>query len=153
MLEPEHDPSVIDLGIFVEQPPEVAWRALTQPESLARWLSPTIGFEPVVGTTFIVQVEVPDKPAAEMACQILAADEPNQLTYSWTDLRGDPPRRWLIDYQLHPHGRGTRLMWHMSGFDIEDKYQRFARNGIERSWDRTLLPKLAAEINALGASD
>ncbi|WP_338836336.1 SRPBCC domain-containing protein [Gordonia polyisoprenivorans] len=144
----EPDPSMIDLAVFVERSPEVAWRVLTAPDLIAEWLAPTIGFEPVVGTTFIVQVAVPDKPDAEMACQVVVADEPHHLAYSWTDLRGKPPLRWMMDYRLMPHGRGARLFWQMSGFDTEDRYQRFARNGIERSWNRTLLPKFAEIVNA-----
>uniref|UniRef100_UPI003D932821 SRPBCC family protein n=1 Tax=Gordonia sp. B7-2 TaxID=3420932 RepID=UPI003D932821 len=146
----EPDPSLIDLAVFVERPPRVVWRALTEPELIAGWLSPVIGFAPVVGTTFIVQVAVRDRPDAEMACQVVAADEPGHLAYSWTDLRGNPPQRWMMDYRLLPHGRGTRLFWQMSGFDIADRYQRYARNGIERSWNRTLLPRLADVVNMLG---
>ncbi|MFT3661900.1 MAG: SRPBCC domain-containing protein [Gordonia sp. (in: high G+C Gram-positive bacteria)] len=146
----ESDPSIVDLAVFVEQPPGVVWRALTEPDVITRWLAPTVGFEAEVGTTFIVQVPVQDKPAAEMACQVVVADEPEHLAYSWTDLRGDPPMRWMIDYRLESHGRNTRLFLRMSGFDVEDRYQKFARNGIERSWDRTLLPKLAAVANSLG---
>ncbi|MFT4126709.1 MAG: SRPBCC domain-containing protein [Gordonia sp. (in: high G+C Gram-positive bacteria)] len=150
MFDVERNPSVIELGIFVAQVPATVWRALTDPESLARWLSPTRGFAAVVGTTFIVEVAVPRKPAAEMSCQVVAVDDERQLTYSWTDLRGDPPLRWLIDWQLRPHGRGTRILLHMSGFDISDRRQKFARNGIERSWNNTLLPKLADEVDWLG---
>ncbi|MFT3715918.1 MAG: SRPBCC domain-containing protein [Gordonia sp. (in: high G+C Gram-positive bacteria)] len=86
-----------------------------------------------------------------MACQVVEADEPEHLAYSWTDLRGNPPRRWMVDYRLAPHGRGSRLFLTMSGFDMDDRYQRFARNGIERSWNRTLLPKFAHVVNALDA--
>lgn len=145
------DPSLIDLAIFVERSPDTAWRALTEPDLIAEWLSPTIGFQPEVGTTFIVQVAVPDKAVAEMACQVMIADEPWRLAYSWTDLRGDPPVRWMMDFRLRPHGRGSRLFWQMSGFDISDRYQRFARNGIERSWNRTLLPKFARVVHSLAA--
>lgn len=144
-------PHLIDLAVFVARPPEVAWRVLTEPDLIAEWLSPTVGFRPEIGATFIVQVTVPDKPDAEMACQIVAAEEPAHLAYSWTDLRGSPPLRWMMDYRLTPHGRGARLFWQMSGFDMEDRYQRFARNGIERSWNRTLLPKFAKVVNTLGA--
>ncbi|MBN0975568.1 MULTISPECIES: SRPBCC domain-containing protein [unclassified Gordonia (in: high G+C Gram-positive bacteria)] len=150
-FEPD-DPSLIDLAVFVEQSPEVAWRALTEPELIAEWLSPTVGFQPIVGTTFIVQVAVPDKMVAEMACQVMVAKEPGHLAYSWTDLRGDPPLRWMMDFRLAPHGRGSRLFWQMSGFDIADRYQRFARNGIERSWNRTLLPKFARVVHSLAAN-
>lgn len=149
MFDAERDPSVVDLGIFVPQPPASAWRALVEPDVIARWLSPTVGFAPVVGTTFIVEVAVPDKPAAEMSCQVVVAEAEQRLAYSWTDLRGDPPLRWLVDWRLQSHGRGTRVLLQMSGFDIDDRKQRYARNGIERSWDRTILPKLAAEIAAL----
>ena len=143
------DPSIIDLAVFVARSPKAAWRVLTEPNLIAEWLAPTIGFQPAVGTTFIVQVAVPGKPDAEMACQVVAADRPEHLAYSWTDLRGNPPLRWMVDYRLAPHGRGTRLFVQMSGFDMEDRSQRFARNGIERSWNRTLLPKLAGVVNAL----
>lgn len=142
-------PPLIELAIYVARPPEVAWRALTEPDLMARWLSCTVGFVAEVGTTFIVEVAVPDHSAAEMACQVAAADAPEHLAYSWTDLRGDPPVRWMIDYRLTSHGRGSRLFWQMSGFDVEDRSQRFARNGIERSWDRTILPKFAAVVNSI----
>ncbi|MFC9978164.1 SRPBCC domain-containing protein [Gordonia sp. NPDC127522] len=145
----EPDPSLIDLAVFVERPPAVAWRALTEPDLIAEWLSPTVGFRPVVGTTFIVEVAVPGKPGAEMACQVVVAHEPEHLVYSWTDLRGSPPQRWMMDYRLASHGRGSRLFWQMSGFDLADRYQRFARNGIERAWARTLLPEFARVVRAL----
>ncbi|WP_440713507.1 SRPBCC family protein [Gordonia sp. FQ] len=151
MFDAERDPAVVELGIFVTGAPEIAWRALTEPDSIARWLAPTIGFAPAVGTTFIVQVPVPGKPAAEMSCQVVAADEQRQLTYSWTDLRGEPLLRWLVDWQLRPQGRGTRVLLHMSGFDVTDRRQKMARNAVERGWNNTVLPKLAAEIDALGA--
>ncbi|GAA3957413.1 SRPBCC domain-containing protein [Gordonia caeni] len=67
----------------------------------------------------------------------------HQLTYSWTDLRGDPPARWLVDWQLRPQGRGTRILLHISGFDLTDRRQKMARNALERGWNNTVLPRLA----------
>lgn len=49
---------MIDLAVFVEQPPAVAWRALTEPGLISRWLAPVAGFSAVEGTTFMVQADI-----------------------------------------------------------------------------------------------
>lgn len=143
MSDPARAPSAVDLGLFVQQPPATVWRALTEPDLIARWLAPALGFGAQVGTTFILQVPVPGRPAAEMACQVVAVTLEQQLSYSWTDLRGDPPARWLVDWQLRPQGRGTRILLHISGFDLTDRRQKMARNALERGWNNTVLPRLA----------
>lgn len=97
----------------------------------------------------MVQADVPGKPTAEIACQVVNTEAPEHLTYSWTDLRGDQNARWLVDWKLKPQGRGTRVFFRMSGFDLEDRRQKFARNGLEANWDRTALPYLAEVVNEL----
>ncbi|WP_433671314.1 hypothetical protein ACQP06_06910 [Nocardia sp. CA-136227] len=63
-----------------------------------------------------------------------------------SDPRADYPTRWIVGWALHPQGHGTRLLLTQTGFDIEDRRQKMARNAVERSWKRLLLPRLGQVI-------
>lgn len=78
------------------------------------------------------------QPPGEIACEVLAVRPGEQLTLSWVDLRATRPARWLVDWTVHPQGRGTRLLLTHSGFDINDRRPPTDRNGMERMWQRVL---------------
>lgn len=139
--EAELDPAAVELDTYLSHPPPTVWRALTDPELVELWLMRSIGLSPVVGATFVFVV--PSEPTAEIACEILTVRPVEQLTHTWVDLRADTPARWVLDWSIHPHGRGTRLLLTQTGFDITDHRQRMARNALERGWSRTVLPRLA----------
>ncbi|MFD3704386.1 SRPBCC domain-containing protein [Nocardia sp. NPDC058658] len=136
----ELDPAAIEIGSFFPQPPEVVWRALTDPRLLELWLMRSVGFSATVGTHFILVV--PTEPSAEIACEVLAVRAGEQLTFSWVDLRAERPARWVMDWTIKPQGKGTRLLLSQTGFDIEDKRQKMARNALERGWRRTVMRRL-----------
>ncbi|NNH71411.1 SRPBCC domain-containing protein [Nocardia uniformis] len=139
-IENELDPSQVELGRFYPQPPEAVWRALTDSAVVEQWLLPSIGFDGAqVGTHFLFTV--PSNPPAEVACEVLAATEGEAMTWSWMDMRGPQPARWIVTWELQPQGHGTRVLLTASGFDIEDKRQRMQRNNLERGW-RQVLSKL-----------
>ncbi|WP_297613286.1 SRPBCC family protein [Nocardia sp.] len=135
----------MELGSFFPQPPEAVWRALTEPDLLERWLLRPTGFAASVGTHF--RFTIPSSPIDEIACEVLAAQPREQLTYSWMYSRSEYPARWIVDWTMQPQGRGTRLLLTQTGFDIQDRRQKMARNAMERSWKRLILPRLGEVIH------
>ncbi|WP_024799357.1 SRPBCC domain-containing protein [Nocardia sp. BMG51109] len=132
----ELNPDAVEVGDFVSQPPDVVWGALTEPDLLERWLMRPIGFAAVTGTHFIFALPTPQ--TGEIACEVLATRPGEQLTLSWVDLQADRPARWIVDWTIRPEGRGTRLLLTQTGFDIEDRRQKMARNAMERGWRSAL---------------
>ena len=144
MFDPQRDKTAVELDQYVPHSPEVVWRALTEPSTMASWFARPTGFSTTPGETFILEID--SDPPAEVACQVIRSEPNKRFTHSYTDLRGTPPARWIVDWRLEPHGHGTRIMLIHSGFDIDDKRQRMARNALERSWNNRLLPRLAETI-------
>jgi uncharacterized protein YndB with AHSA1/START domain len=133
----ELDPASVEIGRFYPHTPDQVWQALTDPALLERWLMPSTGFvAPRVGSHFIFTV--PTQPPGEIACKVLAIRPGLQMTLRWVDLRAQLPARWTLDWTVHPQGQGARLLLTHSGFDISDRRQRMARNGMERMWKRAL---------------
>ncbi|MQY22009.1 SRPBCC family protein [Nocardia macrotermitis] len=146
-IEPELDPARVEIGRFYPQSPEIVWRALTEPALLERWLMPSTGFDPAVGTHFLLSM--PDSSTAEIACEVLATTPGEAMTWSWMDLRAPQPARWIVDWEVHAQGHGTRLLLTQTGFDIADKRQKMARNAIERGWRQVLATTLAEVLDQL----
>ncbi|MGV9819500.1 SRPBCC family protein [Nocardia xishanensis] len=140
IADPRLNPAAVELGNFFPQTAEVVWAALTQPDLLERWLLRPTGFAASVGTHF--RFAVPDLSTNAITCEVLVARPHERLTYSWTYRRAEPPTKWIVDWTLRPQGRGTRLLLTQTGFDIEDRRQKMARNAAERSWKRRILPRL-----------
>ncbi|WP_306360811.1 SRPBCC domain-containing protein [Nocardia sp. CC227C] len=136
MSDPELNPAAVEIGSFLPPAPDTVWRALTDPDLLEQWLMRSVGFAPAVGTHFIFSL--PTRPPGEIACEVLTAEPATQLTLRWIDLRADYPAHWIVDWTIHPQGRGTRLLLTQTGFDIEDRRQKMARNAMERGWKGTL---------------
>ncbi|MEV0463572.1 SRPBCC domain-containing protein [Nocardia tengchongensis] len=90
------NPAAVELGAFFPQPPDVVWRALTEPDLLQQWLLRPTGFTTTVGTHF--RFTTPDSSIDEILCQVLAAHPRKQLTYTWTYPRADYPTRWTVDW-------------------------------------------------------
>lgn len=147
MFEIERDPAAVELDMFMAAPPETVWRALTEPDLMARWCMRPVGLRPEVGTTFIL--EIPSDPPGEVSCEVLTADAPRRFTHSYTDLRAPRPMRWTVDFRLVPEGLGTRVLLVFSDFDMDDRQQTFARNAVERGWDRSLFPKLGSVVASI----
>ncbi len=70
------------------QPPAKVWKALTEPALLAAWLMPN-DIRPEVGARFTLQADA-DTGGSAIACEVLAAEPPHLLRYSW---RGDDADR------------------------------------------------------------
>lgn len=92
---------------------EDVWAALTDPYALAEWLMPVTAFEPVVGSTFRFQYD-PERlcPSGIVDCEVLAADPPHRLVWSWrhraVDGASQPPSM-RVEWTLTETAGGTRV--------------------------------------------
>jgi uncharacterized protein YndB with AHSA1/START domain len=140
------NPAAVEIGRFFPQSPDVVWRALTEPYLLERWLMPSIGFVASVGVQFTFVIPLP--PAGDISCKVLAVRTGEQLTFSWVDLRAEHPARWVVDWMIQPHGRGTRLLLTQTGFDIKYRRQKMVRNAMERNW-KVVMSRLGEALDHL----
>ncbi|MBM7787016.1 SRPBCC family protein [Tenggerimyces flavus] len=130
----------IELDQFYPHPPAKVWRALTEPALMATWLMTAEDFAPRVGQRFTFRA----RPVAAtgfsgtVACEVLEADEPKRLSYSWNDAGRDDPLGWLVTWELLPEGRGTRVLFTHSGFDPDSPTAQLSRTIMGSGWPRIL---------------
>ncbi|MBF6237012.1 SRPBCC family protein [Nocardia otitidiscaviarum] len=134
------DPTSIELDQFYPHPPAKVWRALTTPALMARWLMEPDGFEPVVGTRFGLRAEpiAATNFSGDISCEVLEAVAPKRLRISWDDANADRPTGWVITWDLHPEGTGTRVVLTHSGFDPDDATAQLSRSIMRGGWPGVL---------------
>ncbi len=131
-------------------PPERVWRALTDPGVLATWLMPS-DIKAEVGHRFQFRTKPGPGFDGIIHCQILVADPPRQLVYSWGGgpTKGRPTR---VEWSLSAVPGGTKLTLEHSGF--EGISGLLLRTMLGRGWGHKLrearhflavLDRLAAE--------
>lgn len=121
---------------FLPHPPEKVWRALTEPDLIARWLMPN-DFRLEVGHTFTFQGH--PIPAAGFAgtghSEVLEFVPEKMLRIAWRAAPGDASGlNSTVTFTLEPEGRGTRLFLAHEGFDPGDPYQVMARRLMGNGW-------------------
>ena len=99
--------SSIECDQFIARPPAAVWRALTEPELLARWWRPG-DIKPVVGHRFTMDMgEWGIQP-----CEVLRVEPEKLLVYTFAEGVLDTTITW----RLEPEGTGTRLFLVHDGF-------------------------------------
>jgi uncharacterized protein YndB with AHSA1/START domain len=101
-------------------PPEKVWRALTDPALIPLWTSTGAGgrpegFDPVAGTKFRFIAKPKPGWNGIVDCEVLEADEPRLLRYSWVDGNGGGDVT-QVAYRLEPRVGGTRFIYEHTGF-------------------------------------
>jgi uncharacterized protein YndB with AHSA1/START domain len=111
-------------------PPAKVWRALTEPELLAKWLM-TTDMQPVVGKNFTFKME-PTRPGGRwdgiVNCEVKESEPHKRLRYSWVGGGIDTVVTWTL--APTPKG-GTLLRLEQSGFRASDKQ---AFEGAKGGW-------------------
>jgi uncharacterized protein YndB with AHSA1/START domain len=100
-------------------PPLLVWRAMTDPELVARWTTTgrggrPEGFEPQVGCQF----RFVGKPVAGwdgiVRCEVIEVRAPHLLRYSWQG--AEDGQATEVTYRVESHPGGTRLTYLHTGF-------------------------------------
>jgi uncharacterized protein YndB with AHSA1/START domain len=107
--------------------PEKVWRALTDPELLAEWLLPAIGFELAPGKSFTFKTQPYPGWDGTVECRMVEIEPLRKLTYTWTV----PFLDTVVTFTLTPSESGTRLSIVQSGFK-PDQLQAFG--GARYGW-------------------
>ncbi|MGO1077161.1 SRPBCC family protein [Inquilinus sp. CA228] len=117
MRDPKTDDAVV-VDCDLDHPPEKVWRALTEPKLLGAWLLPN-DIEAEAKRRFTLR----DGPGAPIDCEVLAAEPPRLLRYSWRGRDADAGGRTLdtvVTFTLDGTAAGgTRLRIVHSGFRAE----------------------------------
>ncbi|GII80460.1 hypothetical protein Sru01_54420 [Sphaerisporangium rufum] len=138
------DPDAIHADQFLPHPPAKVWRALTEPDLLARWLMPG-DFRLEIGHRYTMRV--PAMPGAGFSgvveAEVLAFTVPEMLRVRWSDAgpAGDG-MAWTITWTLRPEGRGTRLFLMQEGADPGHPLHARVRQIMDGGWRTRLLPAL-----------
>ncbi|MEU0505410.1 SRPBCC domain-containing protein [Nocardia sp. NPDC005998] len=131
------DPTTIHVDQFLAHSPGKVWRALTEPELLARWFMPA-DFRLEVGHRYTIDAKA--LPATGfsgvIAAEVLAFELERMLRVGWRD--ADPTAEhgadWTITWILRPEGKGTRLFLEHAGFDPDNPLQQRARSIMDAGW-------------------
>lgn len=99
----------------LDEPPALVWRALTEPELMARWLGES-DIEAVVGRRFALR----PGGAAVVACEVIEAEPDRLLSYRWrAEGEGQAALDTVVTWILEPTAEGgTRLRLVHDGFPI-----------------------------------
>ncbi len=141
--------TAIEVDQFVSRPVEQVWRALTDPDLLARWLMPN-DFKPVVGHRFTFRTEPVPQHGFDgiVHCEVLAMEPPRLLRLGWRGGTLDSTVTWC----LIPEGTGTRFRITHDGFDENDPGQRLTMNILGGGWRSHLMRRLLLVLDGGGAS-
>jgi uncharacterized protein YndB with AHSA1/START domain len=101
------DKTDIELDQYIAREPAAVWRALTEPELLARWWAAG-DIKPIVGHRFTMDMG----SWGQQPCEVLEVDPERLLTYTFAEGSLDTTITW----RLEPEGTGTRLFLRHAGF-------------------------------------
>jgi uncharacterized protein YndB with AHSA1/START domain len=110
---------------FIARPPAAVWRALTEPELLARWWAAG-DIKPVVGHRFMLDMG----SWGHQPCEVLEVEPEKLLRYTFAEGTLDTTITW----RLEAEGDGTRLFLEHAGFDPDSPAGQAALRGMGSGW-------------------
>jgi uncharacterized protein YndB with AHSA1/START domain len=141
------DTQSITMEFDLPHPPAKVWRALTEPELLAKWLMPT-DMQPTVGKTFTFKVQLPAGSAGwdgMVHCVMKEIEQHKRLRYSWRGGGIDTVVTWTL---AATHKGGTLLRLEQSGFRPDKGEARFFE-GAKMGWQHMAgqrLPEVLTQV-------
>ena len=134
---------------FYPHPPQDVWAAITDPHALAEWLEPN-NHQPVVGHKFQFCCDADACGAGVTECEVLEADSPRRLVWSWVYISKDASRSapMTITWMLVPKENGTLLILEHTG---AENISWLIRNMMRLGWGfmmKKLIPRILKRIDA-----
>jgi uncharacterized protein YndB with AHSA1/START domain len=130
------DPTAIRMDEFYPHPPTAVWRALTEPELIARWLMPVQGFRLMAGQEYTMNGTpmLSTGFSGTVAAKVLAVEPGKLLRVRWRDVARQMPGSLTATWRLEPEGAGTRVFMEQQGFDPDSPHQQRSRDIMRGSW-------------------
>ncbi|GII94290.1 SRPBCC family protein [Sinosporangium siamense] len=148
----EDDLTTVRVDQFLAHPPAKVWRALTEPDLIARWLMPG-DFRLQVGHRYTMQAKaIPATGfSGTIQAEVLAFEPERMLRVGWRDADPGSPGNadWTITWTLAPEGRGTRIFLTHAGFDPDNPLQQRARDFMGSGWRSTVLRRIDEVLRGL----
>ncbi len=141
------DTQSFSMELDLPHPPAKVWRALTEPELLAKWLMPT-DLQPVVGIAFTFKATLPEGSThwdGIVNCRVQEVDPHKRLRYSWSGGGIDTVVTWTLS--ATPNG-GTLLRLEQSGFRPDKGEARFFA-GARMGWQQKAGQRLPEVLTQL----
>jgi uncharacterized protein YndB with AHSA1/START domain len=129
----------ITIDQFFLYSPARVWRALTDPDLLARWLMPN-DFQLKVGHRFTFKgTPMPKvKFSGIVQCEVLDFEVERKLSYSWADHSGENDLHSTVTWRLEPEGQGTHLFLEHGGFDSDHPLLQLSYQIMSGGWSRLI---------------
>ena len=140
------DSSTIHADQFLPYTPAQVWKALTNPDLLARWLMPN-DFQLAVGHHFTFQTTpLPNvKFGGTAYCEVLDFEPERWLRISWADRGEENGLNSIVIWRLEPEGNGTHLFLEQAGFDPNHQVQQLGYQMMSKGWSR-ILPRIGEAL-------
>jgi uncharacterized protein YndB with AHSA1/START domain len=136
----------ISLEYDLPHPPAKVWRALTEPELLAKWIMAN-DMQPLVGHSFTFRAEPMPWWDGIVHCEVLEMEPHKRLRYSWRSGPESSPLDTVVTWTLTPTpSGGTRLALEHSGFVPGNA---FAFDGARQGWQRMAGERLGEVLGQL----
>lgn len=137
---PEASTQSISIRHELAHPPATVWRALTEPDLLARWLMAS-DLKPVTGSRFTFRANPTPWWDGIVRCEVLEVEPEKRIRYAWRSSGSDPDGLdTVVTWTLTPTATGgTILELEHSGFRPSDGP---AFEGASQGWRRMVTQKL-----------
>ncbi|MFL0811454.1 MAG: SRPBCC domain-containing protein [Agarilytica sp.] len=137
MIKTEPDGTkTICVDYFFPHSREKVWRALTQPELLAKWWA-TGNIQPTEGHEFNLDMD----NWGLIPCKMLKVNLTESLQFSFG--------KWTIVWQLKDESSGTRLYLEQRGLDPNHPQDKFAIEHMEPGWSDIVFPNLENTLDEI----
>lgn len=142
--------TTIEVEEFLPHPPAKVWRALTEPELIARWLMEN-DFQAVVGHQFQMRgIPVPAVGFSGLvASEVLELDAGKRLRISWRDANSGNSLNSTVTWSISPEDTGTRFFLVHEGFNPNDPTHVASHRIMSGGWRNQVLPRLVQTLAEL----
>jgi uncharacterized protein YndB with AHSA1/START domain len=146
--------TTIEVEEFLPHAPATIWRALTEPELIARWLMEN-DFQAIVGHKFHMRgIPVPAVGFSGLvASEVLDVETEKVLRISWRDAHSGNNLDSTVTWSIAAEDTGTRLSLVHDGFDPSEPTHVASHRIMSGGWRNHVLPRLGQTLAELDSTE